>query len=37
MARTKKSRAADPALPVIPSEVLDQIVKGPMSADAVSS
>ena len=36
MPRKKKSPAADAALPVIPSEVIDQIVKGPVSADAVS-
>lgn len=31
----KKSPAADAALPVIPFELIDQFVKGPMSADAV--
>jgi hypothetical protein len=36
MPRTKKTRASDAALPVIPSELIDQIVKGPMSADAVN-
>ncbi len=34
MRRTKKNPAADAALPVIPAELIDQIVKGPMSADA---
>jgi len=37
MPRTKKTRAADAALPKIPAELLDQIVKGPMSADAVNA
>ena len=37
MPRIKKNRAADAALPVIPSELIDQIVKGPMSADAVNA
>ena len=37
MPRTKKTRASDAALPVIPSELIDQIVKGPMSADAVNA
>ena len=37
MPRTKKNRAADAALPKIPAELLDQIVKGPMSADAVNA
>ena len=36
MPRKKKSPAADAALPVIPSELIDQIVKGPMSPDPVS-
>ena len=33
----KKNPAADTALPAIPSELIDQIVKGPMSADAVNA
>ena len=37
MRRTKKNPAGDAALPVIPSELIDQIVKGPMSADAVNA
>ena len=37
MPRTKKNRASDAALPAIPSELIDQIVKGPMSADAVNA
>jgi hypothetical protein len=37
MPRTKKTRATDAALPKIPAEMLDQIVKGPMSADAVNA
>ena len=37
MPRTRKTRASDAALPVIPSELIDQIVKGPMSADAVNA
>ena len=37
MPRTKKNRAADATLPVIPSELIAQIVKGPMSADAVNA
>ena len=35
--RKKKNPAADAALPTIPSELIDQIVKGPMSADAVNA
>ena len=35
--RKKKSPAADAALPAIPSELIGQIVKGPMSADAVNA
>ena len=31
--RKKKNPAADAALPTIPSELIDQIVKGPMSAE----
>ena len=37
MPRTKKNRAVDAALSVIPGELIDQIVKGPMSADAVNA
>ena len=37
MPRKKKSPAADVALPSIPPELIDQIVKGPMSADAVNA
>lgn len=37
MPRKKKNPAADTALPSIPSELIDQIVKGPMSADAVNA
>jgi Transposase, Mutator family len=37
MSRKKKNPAADAALPNIPSELIDQIVKGPMSADAVNA
>ncbi len=37
MPRTKKNRAADAALPSIPSELIDQVVKGPMSADAINA
>ena len=37
MPRKKKNPAADAALPAIPSELIDQIVKGPMSADAVNA
>ena len=37
MPRKKKNPAADAALPSIPSELIDQIVKGPMSADAVNA
>ena len=37
MPRKKKNLAADAALPSIPSELIDQIVKGPMSADAVNA
>ena len=37
MSRRKKNPAADAALPSIPSELIDQIVKGPMSADAVNA
>ena len=37
MPRTKKNRAADAAMPKIPAELIDQIVKGPMSADAVNA
>ena len=33
----KKNLAADVALPSIPPELIDQIVKGPMSADAVNA
>jgi transposase-like protein len=35
--RTKKSIAAAAALPSIPKELLDQFVKGPMSAEAVNA
>lgn len=28
MSRKKKNPAADPALPIIPAELIDQIVKG---------
>lgn len=37
MPRKKKNPAADAALPSIPVELIDQIVKGPMSADAVNA
>jgi hypothetical protein len=37
MPRKKKTPTADAALPSIPSELIDQIVKGPMSADAVNA
>ena len=37
MPRKKKNPAADAALPAMPSELIDQIVKGPMSADAVNA
>lgn len=37
MPRKKKNPAADAALPSIPAELIDQIVKGPMSADAVNA
>ncbi len=33
----KKNLAADAALPTIPSELIDQIVKGPMGADAINA
>jgi putative transposase len=35
--RTKKSIAVAAALPTIPEELLDQFVKGPMSAEAVNA
>ncbi len=35
--KTKKSIAAAAALPSIPKELLDQFVKGPMTADAVNA
>ena len=35
--RKKKNLVADAALPSIPYELIDQIVKGPMSADAVNA
>jgi hypothetical protein len=37
MPRTKKNPAGDAALPVIPSELREQMVKGPKSADAVNA
>lgn len=36
-ATKKKNLAADVALPNIPPALIDQIVKGPMSADAVNA
>ena len=33
----QEDRSADAAFPKIPAELLDQIVKGPMSADAVNA
>ena len=37
MPRKKESPAADVAAPVIPAELIDQIVKGPMRADTVNA
>lgn len=37
MPRKKKNPAADATLPSIPAALIDQIVKGPMSADAVNA